>query len=56
LGLLLRRSKGSSQFSQGGEQRAVGGVLLQLVSHRLDDGHVVVKLPRPLPDQRGEAL
>lgn len=45
-----------SQFSQRGEQCAVGGVPLQVIGDRLNDGHVIVELPGPLPDQRGKTL
>lgn len=44
------------QFSQGGEQSPVGLILLQVVVDGLNDRHVIVKVSRPLTDQRRETL
>lgn len=45
-----------SQLSQCGEQSAVGGIPLQVIADGLNNGHVVVKLSRPLSDQCGKTL
>lgn len=45
-----------SQFGQRGEQGPVGGVLLEVVIHRLHNHLVVVKVSRPLADQGGKTL
>ena len=45
-----------SQLSQGGQQSAVFGVLLEVVSDSLNDGHVIEQLSWPLTNQCGKAL
>lgn len=49
-------SQQSLQFSQGGEQSSVGLVLLEVVVDGLNDRHVIVKVSRPLTDQRRKTL
>lgn len=49
-------SQQNLQFGQGGEQSSVGLILLEVVVHGLNDRHVIVKVSRPLTDQRRETL